>query len=157
MIEINDRFASSLRLSKDAIVIIDRDAKILVFNPAAENMFGLSADEAIGQSMPDKLIPPRLRNAHKKGFENYLQTGEANILGATIETQSLRADGSEFPVELTVQESYKIDSMEASRGPPRQVRQRSGNAAHLSNRRARGPVAQSECDGPECTSLDPRM
>ncbi len=104
LIESNDRFASSLRLSKDAIVIIDREAKILIFNPAAENMFGLSADEAIGQSMPDKLIPPRLRNAHKKGFENYLQTGEASILGTTIETQSLRADGSEFPVELTVQE-----------------------------------------------------
>ena len=81
LIESNGRFASSLRLSKDAIVIIDREAKILIFNPAAENMYGLSADEAIGQSMSDKLIPPRLRGAHDKGFEKYLQTGEANILG----------------------------------------------------------------------------
>ena len=104
LIESNDRFASSLRLSKDAIVIIDREAKILIFNPAAENIYGLSADEAIGQSMSDKLIPPRLRGAHDKAFEKYLQTGESNILGLTIETQSLRADGSEFPVELTVQE-----------------------------------------------------
>ena len=104
LIESNGRFASSLRLSKDAIVIIDREAKILIFNPAAENMYGLSADEAIGQSMSDKLIPPRLRGAHDKAFEKYLQTGESNILGLTIETQSLRADGSEFPVELTVQE-----------------------------------------------------
>ena len=104
LIESNGRFASSLRLSKDAIVIIDREAKILIFNPAAENIYGLSADEAIGQSMSDKLIPPRLRGAHDKAFEKYLQTGESNILGLTIETQSLRADGSEFPVELTVQE-----------------------------------------------------
>jgi diguanylate cyclase (GGDEF)-like protein/PAS domain S-box-containing protein len=91
-----------LESSLEAIVTIDHAGKVLEFNPAAEATFGWTREQALGKVMVDLIIPPRLREAHRQGFAHYLATGQGPILGKRIELEALRADGSEFPVELAI-------------------------------------------------------
>jgi diguanylate cyclase (GGDEF)-like protein/PAS domain S-box-containing protein len=91
-----------IQASLDALVTIDGRGSILEFNPAAEAVFGVSRDQAIGQPMAGLIIPPRLREAHYRGFMRYLATGDAPIFGKRLELEALRADGTEFPIELAV-------------------------------------------------------
>ena len=91
-----------LESSLDAIVSIDGAGKIVEFNPAASSIFGYAQADAIGRTMAELLVPERLRSAHYEGFVRYLATGQSRLLGKRVEIQALRADGSEFPVELTI-------------------------------------------------------
>jgi diguanylate cyclase (GGDEF)-like protein/PAS domain S-box-containing protein len=91
-----------IRASLDALVTIDGSGNIVEFNPAAEATFGVSRNQALGKSMAELIIPPRLREAHHRGFARYLENGEAPIFGKRLELEALRADGTEFPVELAV-------------------------------------------------------
>ena len=86
----------------DCIVAMDAQGRVLDFNPAAERTFGFSRADMIGALLADKIIPPAYREAHAKGMERYLHSGQTNVLGRRIEIVALRADGSEFPVELAV-------------------------------------------------------
>jgi PAS domain S-box-containing protein len=65
-------------------------------------MYGYKAADVLGQNLADVIIPPHLREAHWRGLKRYLDSGEATLLNQRIETVSIRADGSEFPVELTI-------------------------------------------------------
>lgn len=86
----------------DGIVVIDEDGITREFNPAAEAMFGRTAEEVIGRPIGDVIIPPAMREAHRDGMARYLATGIARVVGRRIEVTALHADGSELPVELTV-------------------------------------------------------
>jgi len=96
------RKAAILESSLDCIVTIDHEGCITEFNPAAERTFGHRRDEVMGKQLGDVMIPPSLREKHRQGFARYLATGEARVLGKRIEMTALRADGSEFPVELAL-------------------------------------------------------
>jgi diguanylate cyclase len=96
------RMRAILNAATDAIITIDHEGRIVQFNPAAERTFGYRREDTIGQPMAERLIPPALREAHRVGLQRYLATGEGPVLDRTIEMQALRADGTEFPVELTV-------------------------------------------------------
>lgn len=86
----------------DCIVTIDHEGHITEFNPAAEHAFGYQRDEVMGKPMADIIIPPLLRKRHRQGMAHYLATHEARVPGRRIEMTAMRADGTEFPVELTV-------------------------------------------------------
>jgi diguanylate cyclase (GGDEF)-like protein/PAS domain S-box-containing protein len=86
----------------DAIVAMDDEGRILDFNPAAERTFGYTRAEVIGAKLADTIIPPAYRERHAKGMQRYLATGEQTVLGKRIEITAMRADGSEFPVELAI-------------------------------------------------------
>jgi PAS domain S-box-containing protein len=96
------RNAAILESALDCIVTIDHEGCITEFNPAAERTFGHRRDEVVGKQLADVIIPPSLREKHRQGFTRYLATGEARVLGKRIEMTAVRADGSEFPVELAV-------------------------------------------------------
>ena len=96
------RKAAVLEASLDCIVTIDQEGRILDFNSAAERTFGYAQDEVMGKRMVDLIIPPRLRKQHNRGFARYLATGEGPVLGRRVEMTALRADGSEFPVEVAI-------------------------------------------------------
>src|SRR6266513_2321579 len=91
-----------LESSLDGLITIDDQGNIVEFNPAAEAMFGIPREQALGKSMPELIIPPRLRDAHHRGFAHYLATEEGPILGKRIELAAMRADGTEFPIELAI-------------------------------------------------------
>src|SRR5207249_1542530 len=84
------------------IVSMDHRGRVLEFNSAAEEIFGYSAKDALGREMAELIIPPSLRGAHREGLRNYLETGEGPVLNQRLEITGMRADGSEFPVELTI-------------------------------------------------------
>ena len=91
-----------LESSLDGLITIDHQGNIVEFNPAAEAMFGISRERALGKPMAEAIIPPRLRDAHHRGFAHYLATGEGPILGKRLELEAIRADGTEFPIELAI-------------------------------------------------------
>jgi len=100
--ESETRKRAILESALDCMITVDHEGRILEFNPAAERTFGYSKDELLGQNMADRIIPPHLRKRHREAFAKYLETGEEFILNRRIETIGMRADGSEFPIELTI-------------------------------------------------------
>lgn len=96
------RSRAMLDAALDAIITIDETGAIVEFNAAAQAMFGRSHGEVLGEQMAELIIPPSLRERHYRGLERLLATGEGSILGERLELSALRADGSEFPVELTI-------------------------------------------------------
>lgn len=86
----------------DAIVVIDRHGLIIEFNAAAERMFGYRRTQVLGQDMADLLIPPALRDRHRKGMAHHLATGETTLIGGRVELQAQRLDGTLFPIEISL-------------------------------------------------------
>jgi two-component system cell cycle sensor histidine kinase/response regulator CckA len=96
------RKAAILESALDGIITIDANGLVLDFNPAAERMFGYTQTQASGRGLADLIIPADLRQAHRDGLARYTSTGPHVILNRRVETRGLRADGTEFPVELTI-------------------------------------------------------
>ncbi len=94
--------AAILETSLDSLITIDHNGNVVEFNPAAEATFGFKRDEVLGKPIAESIIPPRFRDAHRQGLANYLATGEGPVLGKPLELYALRADGTEFPVELAI-------------------------------------------------------
>ncbi|GAA0739902.1 hypothetical protein GCM10010199_64230 [Dactylosporangium roseum] len=84
----------------EAFVTMDDGGRITGWNAAAEKVFGLSREEAIGRSLADTIVPPRFREAHHLGVGRFLTTGEKRVLDNRIEISAWHANGYEFPVEL---------------------------------------------------------
>ncbi|HEU5073110.1 MAG TPA: PAS domain S-box protein, partial [Polyangiaceae bacterium] len=105
------RKGAILEAALDCIVSIDHTGAITEFNPAAERTFGYARADVMGKPLAEHLIPPSLRERHRKAVERYLATGVGSILGKRVELTAMRADGSEFPAELAVVRTR-------SEGPP---------------------------------------
>jgi diguanylate cyclase (GGDEF)-like protein/PAS domain S-box-containing protein len=86
----------------DGVIAIDRESRILEFNPAAERTFGYRAADVLGRPLPEVIILPAHREQHKRAFARGLATGEWPLLGRRIELLAMHADGSEVPVELSM-------------------------------------------------------
>ncbi|MBX3454536.1 PAS domain S-box protein [Ferrovibrio sp.] len=93
-----------LAAALDAVIVADLRGKVLEFNPAAERMFGLARDAALGRGVGELLVPQHLRAAHDEGIKRHMAGEPPRLLGRRIETEALHADGRRFPVELTVTE-----------------------------------------------------
>ena len=91
-----------LETALDGIITIDDEGRIRDFNPAAERMFGRSRADAVGQEVAELIIPPRFRDSHRRGFAHFLATGKGQVLNTRTDLTALRADGTEFPVEVGV-------------------------------------------------------
>ncbi|HKS36470.1 MAG TPA: PAS domain S-box protein, partial [Verrucomicrobiae bacterium] len=96
------RKSAMLDSAPDCIVTIDHEGMVFDWNPAAERTFGYRRAEVIGRELAGLIIPSALRERYRQGMARYLATGQSSILGKRIEMTALRADGSEFPVELSV-------------------------------------------------------
>lgn len=87
----------------DAIINIDARGSIQMFNPAAVKMFGYREDEVLGRNVSLLMGAPH-REKHDGYIHNYLDTGDAKIIGIGRELTALKKDGGEFPIHLTVTE-----------------------------------------------------
>lgn len=84
-----------------AILTTDADGLITSWNAAAERLFGHSRSAALGQSM-DLIVPERFQAGHHAGLERVKRGGETRMVGKTVEVIARRADGQEFPIELSI-------------------------------------------------------
>lgn len=85
-----------------ALVSTDETGHIVEFNPAASAMFGIERGQALGRSVAEVMIPQRLRAQHEAGMARVMAGGEQRVMGQRVEMPALRADGSEFPVEMVL-------------------------------------------------------
>jgi PAS domain S-box-containing protein len=93
-----------LAAATDCLITMDHEGRIIDFNPSAEKTFGYKREDVVGQTVADTIIPLRFREAHVQGLRRYLTSGEQRVLGRRIEMPALRADGTEFPAELSIVE-----------------------------------------------------
>ena len=87
----------------DALVVIDERGRIQSFSSAAEQLFGFSRNEAVGQNVT-MLTPSPYREEHDGYLQRYRSTGERRIIGVGRVVVGQRKDGSTFPMELSVGE-----------------------------------------------------
>jgi PAS domain S-box-containing protein len=97
-----ERTRAILDAAKEAFVSMDASGVISAWNPQAERTFGWPAAEAIGRNLAQTIIPDRLRDAHDRGRERFLATGDGPVLNRRVELPARHRDGHEFPVELVI-------------------------------------------------------
>ncbi len=85
-----------------AIVMIDAEGRVTLWNPAAERMFGYTAAEMLGQRVHDLAAPADLRQRFEAAFPAFQKTGQGAAIGKLTELTARRRDGSEFPVDLSL-------------------------------------------------------
>jgi PAS domain S-box-containing protein len=98
------RLAAIVDSAMDAIITVDQDQRIVLFNRAAEAMFRCARDQALGGSL-DRLIPARFREGHHAHLERFGHTGETRRMGEDLVLWALRADGKEFPIEASISQA----------------------------------------------------
>ncbi|MBI3809775.1 MAG: PAS domain S-box protein [Nitrospirae bacterium] len=97
-----EQLAGILQSAMDAIITVDAGQRIVLFNPAAEQMFRCTAEDALGQPI-ERFIPERFRGGHHGHVETFGHTNTTNRrMGGAGAVSGLRADGEEFPAEAAI-------------------------------------------------------
>lgn len=139
-----ERYRAITETAQDAIFTIDSESRILFANRKVEEMFGYSREEIIGKPL-SIIIPERLRAAHHRGIERYMQTRKKHIPWNGVELPALHKDGHEFPVELTFGE-FHDESGTIFTGFARDVTDRSRVRAALELTLAQEQAARGEAE-----------
>jgi len=113
--EVRARHARMIDAALDAVI---------EFNPAAERTFGYRRAEAIGAALSTLIIPPRLRERHRAGLARLIAGGEPRLVGRRTELTAMRADGAEFPVELSLVATDLFDGRPSFIGFVRDISER---------------------------------
>jgi PAS domain S-box-containing protein len=96
-----ERLAGVIDSAMDAIIAVDSEQRVVLFNAAAEKILGCRAEEAIGTSL-ERFIPHRFRAGHKEQIHRFGETATSNgAMGALGASWGLRASGEEFPIEAS--------------------------------------------------------
>lgn len=103
--ELTARARAILDTSVDAIITINAHGTVESFNPAAERIFGFAESEVVGQSI-NMLMPSPYREEHDGYLQSYRETGRRRIIGIGREVTGQRKDGTTFPMELAVSETW---------------------------------------------------
>jgi PAS domain S-box-containing protein len=99
------QLASIVDSAMDAIISVDEKQRIVLFNSAAEQVFGVGRDEVLGTSL-DRFLPARFRAAHRGHIAHFGRTGvTSRRMGDVTTLWALRADGEEFPIEASISQS----------------------------------------------------
>jgi PAS domain S-box-containing protein len=98
---LQSRFGGLIESMPDAIIMADSTGRIVLVNNQAETLFGYSAGGLAGESV-ETLLPQQLREAHIGHRSSYFAQPRVRTMGAGLELRGRRADGSEFPVEISL-------------------------------------------------------
>jgi PAS domain S-box-containing protein len=122
-----------LSASLDCIITMDADGCFVELNPAAEQMFGYQAVDVIGREVAATIVPPSLRDMHRAGLARHLAGESRRAIGKRVELVGLRADGTEFPVEVALAR-IDIDERPLFAGSFRDITERKRAEAELAQR-----------------------
>ncbi len=95
------RFRSLLESAPDAMVIVDGEGQVVLVNTQAERVFGYGREEMLGQPV-EMLIPAKYRHGHPAHRRHYFSAPRVRNMGAGLELNGLRKDGTEFPIEISL-------------------------------------------------------
>jgi len=95
------KFRSVTESAIDAIISADHTGEIVSWNKAATSILGYTEEEAVGKRL-DLIIPERYRDAHRNGMDRFTKTGEAHVIGTTVELAACKKGGEEVPIELSL-------------------------------------------------------
>ncbi|HWE55632.1 MAG TPA: EAL domain-containing protein [Acidimicrobiales bacterium] len=102
-LEAEQTFRRTIEATSDGFIGVDAAGLIVNWNASAARIFGWTEAEAVGQRIDDLIVPPELRSAHRSGFSKAVADGQTSLFHAgAVELTGLRADGSRFPVEVSV-------------------------------------------------------
>src|SRR3954454_15918987 len=96
------RLATIVESSTDALVTMDEDGLILAWNRVAEEMFGWPPEEVLGKDLAEVTMPPRIRSLMQEGKRLFLEEGDAAMIGRRFESRALTRDGRQFPIEVSI-------------------------------------------------------
>lgn len=97
-----DRIGQIIDHALDGFVSMDSKGVVVAWNKSAAEIFGWTAQKAIGRPLAELIIPQRYRTAHARGLQRFLETGKGPLLDKHVELLAMHRDGHEFPVELSV-------------------------------------------------------
>jgi PAS domain S-box-containing protein len=120
--ESDEKFRLVVDSANDAIITVDDEGKIVLWNRAAETIFGYSANEAIGKSIA-LLIPPRAREREIELLSQRLKVRDPSLIGKKFEIVVVGKNRSEFPAELSFS-TWKTKSGNLSTGIIRDITER---------------------------------
>jgi PAS domain S-box-containing protein len=104
--ESTERLTGIIESAMDAVITIDQDERIMLFNGAAEKMFRCKSSDVIGATL-ERFIPVAAREVHHRHIRQFGQTGvTSRTMGAQPTLSALRADGEEFPMEATISQTH---------------------------------------------------
>lgn len=128
------RLEAILRSANDAIISVDAEGKVVLWNTHAQVLFGYTEDEMLGEPLT-AIIPERFREGHVGGIERVIGGGERHVIGHTAELAGLHRDGREFPLELSLA-SWTTDGEQLFAGVIRDItdRKQAEEALHLANK-----------------------
>ena len=94
-------YFSIAQAARNAIISVDSRGNITFINYAAENIFGYTSKEITGRPVTI-IVPGRFNDVFQNSIVRFIETGESEFIGKTIELTALKRDGSEFPVEMYI-------------------------------------------------------
>jgi diguanylate cyclase (GGDEF)-like protein/PAS domain S-box-containing protein len=100
------KFRTITDTAQDAIVMVDNEGKVTLWNPAAEKIFGYTAEEASGQDVHTWLTTPEYRDKYKRGWPKFRETGQGPVIGDTFEIQARTKHRGFIPLEISVSSAY---------------------------------------------------
>ncbi len=99
---VNERLRAIFDSAMDAIILMDQEGLVVLWNQAAENMFGYSAFEAVGKDCHSMIMPETYREVFVQAFDEFRRTGTGAAIGRILELEAKHKSGSLVPVELSI-------------------------------------------------------
>ena len=81
---------------------MDHQGKVCSWFPLAQQLFGYSPQQAVGQSLGDLIVPPQARPFHEAGLRRYVETRQPHCLGQVVQLEAMHGNGQAVPIQLQI-------------------------------------------------------